>query len=350
VVERTFLQAGRLVRPLARSARVRSRGYSLPLQRRMTDFGADVAFGRVPAKLEEHYGITVPVSAVRSVTERHARAMRDGATLQRERSQAAGEPQLIAELDGSMIPVVDTVAPQDATPGQDRRKTRTLRWQEARLALVHAPGSASPVFGATLDGPEAVGEQLLHCAIRAGLGRATQVHGLGDGAPWIAEQMERVFGAQGRYLLDFYHVGEYLAAAAKGGAATNPKAWVDCQQQRLKAGQVQDVLAALQPHLEPEIVPSAEAPSRACDRSLRNRLDQLDYSGALASDLPIGSGEIESAHRYVIQARLKLAGAWWTEDTAHDMLTLRVCRANHDWESYGSTRTRHTAGEPTQDF
>jgi hypothetical protein len=29
--------------------------------------------------------------------------------------------------------------------------------------------------------------------------------------------------------------------------------------------------------------------------------------------LPIGSGEIESAHRYVFQTRLKIAGGWWTD-------------------------------------
>jgi hypothetical protein len=27
--------------------------------------------------------------------------------------------------------------------------------------------------------------------------------------------------------------------------------------------------------------------------------------------LPIGSGEIESGHRYVFQNRLKISGAWW---------------------------------------
>jgi protein-disulfide isomerase-like protein with CxxC motif len=117
---------------LARSAGVRSRGYSLPLQRRMTDFGADVAFGQVPAKLHEHYGITVPVSAVRSVTERHARAVREGTTLQQEQPQAAGEPRLIAELDGSMIPIVDTVARRrvriDARPARCAGRKRAWRW------------------------------------------------------------------------------------------------------------------------------------------------------------------------------------------------------------------------------
>jgi len=50
--------------------------------------------------------------------------------------------------------------------------------------------------------------------------------------------------------------------------------------------------------------------------------------------LPIGSGEIESRHRHVIQARLKRAGAWWKEENAEKMLALRVARANCEWESY----------------
>jgi hypothetical protein len=55
---------------------------------------------------------------------------------------------------------------------------------------------------------------------------------------------------------------------------------------------------------------------RACHRYLSNRLDQLDYQGALAQGLPIGSGEIESAPRYIVQQRLKRPGAWWTPDNA----------------------------------
>jgi len=45
-------------------------------------------------------------------------------------------------------------------------------------------------------------------------------------------------------------------------------------------------------------------------------------------------GEIESAHRYVIQERLKIAGAWWKEDNAQNMLGLRTIRANNDWDDY----------------
>ena len=73
---------------------------------------------------------------------------------------------------------------------------------------------------------------------------------------------------------------------------------------------------------------------RSCHRYIRNRPDHLDSKNTLAEGLPIGSGEIESAHRHVIQKRLKIAGAWWKIDNAGKMLALRVLRANGDWNRY----------------
>ncbi|MCI5197655.1 MAG: ISKra4 family transposase, partial [Candidatus Electrothrix sp. AW5] len=40
------------------------------------------------------------------------------------------------------------------------------------------------------------------------------------------------------------------------------------------------------------------------------------------------------AHRYIIQERLKIAGAWWTPENARIMLALRVDRADGYWEKY----------------
>jgi hypothetical protein len=65
-------------------------------------------------------------------------------------------------------------------------------------------------------------------------------------------------------------------------------------------------------------------------------MDQLNYQDALNKNLPIGSGEIESAHRYVVQKRLKLAGAWWEIQNAEHMLALRINRANRKWDGYWS--------------
>ena len=333
MVEQLFWQEGHVIRPFCRSAGVSSRGYSQPLQRRLADFGADMAFGQVPAKLKEHYGIEVPVSAVRTITEAQARHIHAQEHFQTS-LPAQGVAWVIAETDGSMIPMVDTVPPQTGAAGGDRRKTRQVRWQEARLSLAHAQGSGTPRFAATFGAPDVVGEQLRDCAIRVGFGLTSRVHSVGDGAPWIADQVHQVFGPQGRYLVDFYHLSEYLAAAAARCAPDTPTQWLAQQQAQLKQGDVAGVQAALVPYLEALEVTDKAAPVRCCSRYLTNRPGQFDYQQALAVGLPIGSGEIESAHRYVIQQRLKLAGAWWKEETAADMLALRTLRANGEWDQY----------------
>jgi hypothetical protein len=167
-----------------------------------------------------------------------------------------------------------------------------------------------------------------------GVGALTFVHAVGDGAPWIADQVAEHFGPPGRYLLDFYHLCEYLAAASPICAPEDAKSWLTVQKRRLKRHHIAAVLKALQPFLEVDTIADNIAPVRAADRYIRNRLTQLDYKGAIADKLPIGSGEIESAHRYVIQQRLKRAGSWWAIDNAKAMLALRVLRINQDWTAY----------------
>jgi hypothetical protein len=149
-------------------------------------------------------------------------------------------------------------------------------------------------------------------------------------------QIEDLFGEQGSYLIDFYHVCEYLSAAAKTIApdAAAGIAWMEAQKDALKTGRVEEVLSALVPHREAHDVSDDQAPVRICHRYLSAREDQLKYREALAEALPIGSGEIESAHRYVAQKRLKLPGAWWLSEHAEHMLALRINRLNGDWEAY----------------
>ena len=158
--------------------------------------------------------------------------------------------------------------------------------------------------------------------------------GVGDGAEWIRTLFQEQFGAQGKYLVDFYHVSEYLAAAALMTKPKDPRGWRRRQQGRLLENKVTAVRRALSAHLEPEgLVP---APVRAAHRYLSQRRQHLDYAGPRAAALCIGSGEIESGHRHVIQHRLKLAGSWWKEPNAEAMLGLRAARANNLWLRYWS--------------
>ena len=318
------------MRPFLRSAGITARRCSLPLQRAVTDFGADHGFGQVPKKLQEHYGITIGVSTVRKVTQAHGARMWQQQERETRPGPTPGCAQQIGELDGSMVPIVTS-----DTAAEDKRKQKTLHWQEARLALVHAHGSVTPKFAATFGSRvEESGQALLSCARAAGFGTNTQLHGVGDGALWIAEQFATTFGPQASYLVDFYHVCDYLAAASPTCAPDTPHAWLDTQRRLLKNNDVSEVLNQLRPHVEAEEVDNDHAPVRACFRYLSNRLQHLDYKGAIEKDLPIGSGEIESAHRYIIQQRLKLPGAWWKAGNVQPMLSLRVARANGDWDKY----------------
>lgn len=242
---------------------------------------------------------------------------------------------LIAEVDGSMIPVVATGNPDN--PGADKRKHRAVQWKEARLSLVRRPDEVEPVFAVTLGDTAAAGTAMKHLAQAAGLTRHTRVHAIGDGAPWIAEQVEVQFGARGSYLIDLYHLCEYLACAAPSCDA-DPAAWVARQKEQLKAGALPQVMSELKRHIEPDHVPNEDAPVRRCFRYMANRPGQFDYPSAIAANLPIGSGEVESAHRYIIQNRLKLPGAWWLPANAQAMLNLRVLRANHRWDDYWDQR------------
>lgn len=303
----------------------------------ITDFGADSPFGRIPQKLQEHHGIRVPVSSAQAITQRHAHQVlcAELDCLDLDVPSEDGVTCLIVEIDGSMIPTVTTEA-SETKDGQrvDRRTTRKIGWQEARLGFSRTSEDVQPIFGATFGTTDEAGAQLLGSAVRAGLGEKTYVHGVGDGALWIAAQINQHFGAPGAYLIDFYHLCEYLSAASAVCAPNDAAAWVTQQKKRLKRNHHQAVLKALKPFLEDDNVLDKDAPVRAAYRYLDNRPHQLDYKGAMDKDLPIGSGEIESAHRYVIQQRLKRSGSWWTVQKAWDMLALRVLRENQDWQAY----------------
>ena len=316
-------------RPFSQQAEILNRSCSIPLQRIVTDFGADIPFGQVPEKLKEHYGIEVATSVIARITERHARVFYQQPERVVAKEEAGQSRPVIAEIDGSMVPVVISNSEQ-----KDKRKGKTLQWNEVKLCLAHQQGSQRICFGGNFTGGvEQAGRALHQCAKAAGFNQENPLHAVGDGAVWITEQIEQQFGADGRYLVDFYHVCEYLAEAATRCAADS-KAWLEEQKSLLKSNHHKRVLINLLPHIEPPQTEDKNAPVRRAHRYLSKRAAQLDYQSALEKGLPIGSGEIESAHRYIIQQRLKRAGSWWTPANIDGMLAMRLARANKRWNDY----------------
>lgn len=335
IQERAFLQEGKLLRPFSYAADVKCRTYSMPLQRVITDFGADDSFAKANNKLMEHYGITVPLSAPRNITEKHAKKIKEiEENLVSEVPEKTQTSCVIAQTDGSMVPIVDTFEQVEDGKLVDKRKTRKIRYKEARITLAHAQGCVEPVFGGTFGEPDDAGDHLLDCAIRSGLGLQTDVHCVGDGAVWIASQVERMFGCNATFLIDFFHMCEYLGAASKICAPDDPAKWLKEQKENMKENSEIKVLEALLPHIEAPQIKDEKAPVRCCYRYITNRPGQFDYKGAIEKNLPIGSGEIESSHKYIIQVRMEIAGASWKEENAEYMIALRIRRQNKEWDEY----------------
>jgi hypothetical protein len=300
------------------------------LQRALVDFAADVSFNRATEKFLEHYGVELSASTVREITQQHgAGLLEQQQQLIDELGPEAGLEQLVTQTDGSMVPLVES-----SKEASDKRKNKSLLWGEARLSLARQINSVTPRLAATMEEAQQAGAVWLDCVKRAGAGALTKIHCVGDGAPWIIEQARQRFKRQGSYLIDFYHVSEYLAAAGAVIGGQKAKCWLEKQQSRLKDNRVDVVIEELLPHIERGEIKDEEAAVRRCHWYLTNHREQMNYREALAAGLPIGSGEIEGGHRWVVQERLKKAGAWWKRDNAKKMLALRINRANHEWRSY----------------
>lgn len=307
----------------------------MPLQRVVTDFAADLPYARAAIKIKEHYGISLSASSIRQTTMTHAQALYENEALNILPSNCQNIETIIAEMDGCMVPVVEINAENN-----DKRKGKALAWKELKLCLAHSVGSNEPFFGGTFSGGvDKAGDQLHQCAKLAGFGEKTQLHAVGDGAKWIADQIEEQFGANGSYLIDFFHLCDYLSEAAPKNEEVEDT-WYKEQKALLKMGQVEQVIDALKTRIEPN---SEEGPVYKCYRYMSNRKEQLFYKETLKKKLPIGSGEIESAHRYVIQHRFKLAGAWWKSDNIDYMLSLQLNRANCFWDDYWDNLTKIAA-------
>ena len=312
------------VRPFCQRAEIGPRAYSRLLQRALVDFGADDSFLEATKKVREHYGVEVPLAAARQHTLKHAQAI--GAL---EHQSAPAASLVLTGLDGSMVPLVESGT------GEDHRKGKTLLWKQANLCCARAKDTVDCVYGATMASVKMAGLIWGEVARQAGLVSTSSLYAVADGADAIFNTFSEQFAAweeKAKFTVDYYHVDEHLSQAGERIAPATKKEWLHQQHGRLLENKVGEILETLEKHFEP--LEQKETPVRAVHQYLNKRKDNLDYASARAAGLPIGSGEIESAHRHVIQQRLKIAGAWWTLQNAEAMLRLRTTRANNDWDRY----------------
>jgi hypothetical protein len=149
---------------------------------------------------------------------------------------------------------------------------------------------------------------------------------LSDGAVWLSALMQSHY-PKATLILDFYHVMSYIAQAAKAafGTTHQGRQWLEEQRECLLKSELQTVLQSIQAlTIETQLKDSIR-------EYLSKNAFRMHYQAYRQRGLFIGSGAIESAHRTVVQKRLKRAGQRWTIPGAQWVLNLRVAHMSKRW-------------------
>jgi hypothetical protein len=312
------------VRLLPAAIGIRCRGLSGRLQSALYDFGVEDSFRLAAYRLGVHYGFTLSAERIRSTTLKVAKGVADQLDAREavRTLPSKGAEAIVAQCDGSMVRMVATGS------GGDKRKQRNLDWKEARLCAASAKGSAMIHYEGLIGDVHETGKAWSHAVYRAGWGIDTFVQPMGDGAFWIEEQARTCFPGHA-FVLDLYHVCEYLDGASERCAhREKPKRWLQRQKNKLLKGRKDQLIAELAAKSEPATLPDELAHVRTAHRYLAAREHQLDYPQAQKRGLPVGTGMIESAHKQIIQKRLKGPGMAWLSHNADALIKARAHRAN----------------------
>ena len=159
------------------------------------------------------------------------------------------------------------------------------------------------------------------------------------------DQLERIrqaardTGVKITIVLDIVHVLEYLWRAAYAfhpDGTTDAQAWVECRLLALLNGRsggeiAKSLRAMIKTHkLDEKGVARVEATAKY----LTNNTRLMHYDRALADGLPIATGVIEGACRYLVQDRMGRTGAVWSAAGAEAVLRLRALRTSDDLDDY----------------
>ena len=298
-------------------------------------------FAQTTAILEEAFQLPTAVTSLWRRTQQVGKRLH--ALEEQQRTQATAlprlwEPPLVRQaakrmgvaLDGAII------------------NLRHEGWKELKIACVFdvgvrrcadsLTGEEVPVaqavdtsYVAHLGGPDAIGELLLSEAQRRQWEQAGDTLVLGDGAPWIWNQVTLHF-PYSLQLVDWYHAKSHLVDAAKllkGDGTPACDRWLEKRTLTLYQGHAATIARELAEAAASKSV-NSDALARAAGYFAANakRMNYLEIREAL---WPIGSGVIESAAKQ-FKARFCGSGMHWSRRGAEQMTTLRAAVLSHRFD------------------
>jgi hypothetical protein len=153
-----------------------------------------------------------------------------------------------------------------------------------------------------------------------------------------AEKLAEKYKVKVRILIDLIHVTQYVWKAANAFFYPGEPAgrdWAREQVAKILAGKHRDVRAGIRRRASTLGFRGTErAGADECARYLENKQDYLGYPEFLAEGLPVASGLIEGAARWLIKDRMEVTGARWGLDSAEAVLKLRALVGCGDFDDY----------------
>lgn len=250
------------------------------------------------------------------------------------------EMPLIITADGVTVPF----RPQPRTP-----KGKII-WREVKVALLARLGKHQTKRGETvtrlhqrrlvavLGSIDDLKPRLQLEALRQGIKTATQVIWISDGARGLWRLYQECFAQSAIGILDFYHAVQHLWQAAiahsDGNFVRTPQMWFRRMRHQLRHGFGQRIIKELNWLAKSRNTSEATKPILSQVRDyLQTHLEHIQYRQFKKQDLPIGSGMVESACKWLIQQRFKGVGMRWSEDGFNHLLHLRLAWVNQRFDT-----------------
>lgn len=165
---------------------------------------------------------------------------------------------------------------------------------------------------------------------------------IGDGAKWQWNWVKAEY-PKAICILDFYHAMEHFGNYIKIGVRGKAKV-EDYMQKTGKILKNKGVQRAIEYVMKiPCDTEMKQKEKEKLMTYLENNKDKMDYPNYLKKKYIIGSGAIESAHRTVLQRRMKQSGQRWSINGLKNMINIRVLKMSGYWHKVEETICKNAA-------
>ena len=185
------------------------------------------------------------------------------------------------------------------------------------------------------EGVDKYKKMLYAQSLEQGAKKAKEVIILGDGASWINKFKEDYF-PNAVQILDWYHAVEHLWNTAHILFGENntkrSEEWVSPLKTLLWDGNIDAVIDRITKDVLSR--KKKQTPLLELRSYYLNNKNHMKYDEFRSKGYNIGSGAIESAHKYIVASRLKQAGMRWSIRNSNALIWLRCLYFEDQWDSF----------------